>query len=118
MADQPNSHSTKNSWNPFIPSERDIVRTDELASKNALIAGILTAILLPAGLLYLNRGINPLKILGYAFAATLTLSLMSKTPESASETGNSLGIIAGGVITAEQVIAINKARQRLKEKST
>ena len=118
MAYQPNGHSTENPWNPFIPSKRDIVRTDELASKNALIAGVLTACFLPAGLFYLNRGINLLKILGYAFAVALTLSLMSKTQESASESGNSLGIIAGGVITAEQVIAINKARQRLKENST
>jgi hypothetical protein len=41
-------------WNPFIPTERDLARTDELASKNVNTAGIITFLFFPAGLFYLN----------------------------------------------------------------
>ena len=44
-----------NKWNPFIPTKRDIQRTDELAAKNVAVAGILTFLFAPAGLIYLNR---------------------------------------------------------------
>jgi hypothetical protein len=30
-----------NKWNPFISTERDIQRTDELAAKNVTVAGII-----------------------------------------------------------------------------
>jgi len=52
-------------WNPFIPTKRDLERTDELAKKDPIITGVLSYLFLPAGLIYLNRAINPLKIFGY-----------------------------------------------------
>jgi len=64
-------------WNPFIPSERDISRASELAQKNLVLTGVLTFIFFPAGLIYLNRAINPLKILGYTFVLMILASLGS-----------------------------------------
>jgi len=47
-----------NSWNPFVPTKRDVERTEELASKNAALTGVLTWFFPPLGLIYLNRGMN------------------------------------------------------------
>lgn len=118
MTYQPNNNTAKNSWNPFIPTKKDIARTDELASKNATLAGILTLFFTPAGLLYLNRGVNPLKIIGYVFAICFMFGLVARTEEEASGFGSLAGLIGSGVITAEQVMAVKKAHQRLQEKST
>lgn len=107
----------ENSWNPFIPTQRDIARTEELAAKNSAIAGVLSFFLLLAGLIYLNRGVNTLKIIGYVFAASFVFGIVSNhNEENAKTTSNLIGLIGTGAITAEQVMAVNKARQRLKEK--
>lgn len=108
----------ENRWNPFITTQRDIVRTEELAAKNPITAGVLSCLFVPAGLIYLNRGINSLKILGYVFAAGVVLGLTSNpNDENANNTGSLISLIGTGAITAEQVMAVNKARQRLKDKS-
>lgn len=117
MALQRNNNTNVNSWNPFIPTGRDIARTDELASKNPILGGLLSFFFVPFGLFYLNRGINALKITGYVFAACFMLGLVAKTEEDANSLGRLVGLIGSGAITAEQVVAINKARQR-QEKST
>lgn len=107
----------ENPWNPFIPTQRDIARTEELAAKKPAIAGVLSSFLLLAGLIYLNRGVNTLKILGYVFAASFVFGIVSNpNEENAKSTSNLIGLIGTGAITAEQVMAVNKARQRLKEK--
>lgn len=49
-------------WNPFVPTERDIERTDELANKNPIIAGLLGFFLPISACIYLNRASNSLKI--------------------------------------------------------
>jgi hypothetical protein len=49
-------------WNPFVPTKRDIERTDELASKNAVIAGVLGFIFPIGAAFYLNRISNSLKL--------------------------------------------------------
>lgn len=106
-----------NPWNPFITTQRDIARTEELAAKNSAIAGVISFFFVPAGLIYLNRGVNTLKILGYVFAACFVLGIVSNpNDENAKNTSNLIGLIGTGAITAEQVMAVNKARQRLKEK--
>ena len=115
LANQFESNPNKN-FNPFISTKRDIVRTEELASKNAVLAGILTLIFVPAGLLYLNRGINALKILGYVFAVSFLFGLVKEG--NSKNLDNLLGLVGTGAITAEQVIAVNKARQRIPEKSS
>ncbi len=49
-------------FNPFLPTKRDIERTDELAGKNHIVAGLL-GFLFPIGAcIYLNRVSNNLKI--------------------------------------------------------
>lgn len=111
-------NSSKNQFNPFITTKRDIARTEELSSKNAVIAGILSFIFLPAGLLYLNRGINSIKILGYVFAVSFMFSLVTEAEGNSKSFSNFLGLIGAGAITAEQVMAVNKAQQRLQKKSS
>jgi hypothetical protein len=112
LAEQTNNSSAEKSWNPFISTKRDIERTDELASKNAVLAGTLSFVFVPAGLIYLNRGVNSLKILGYVLAASFMFGLVTKAEGNSKDIGNLLGLIGTGAITAEQVMAVNKARQR------
>jgi hypothetical protein len=104
-------------WNPFVPSTRDITRTNELAQKNEVLAGVLSFIFFPAGLIYLNRAINPLKIFGY----TIILSVLVKMGSSSNPEENStnfISLLGISAITAEQVIAVKSARQRLGGKTT
>ncbi|MFM7371568.1 MAG: hypothetical protein ACKO2Z_28020, partial [Sphaerospermopsis kisseleviana] len=68
-------------WNPFIPTQRDINRSSELAQKNEIVAGILSFIFFPAGLIYLNRAINPLKILGYTIVLGVLVNISSSNSE-------------------------------------
>ena len=117
LAEQTNNSSAEKSWNPFISTKRDIERTDELASKNAVLAGTLSFVFVPAGLIYLNRGVNSLKILGYVLAASFMFGLVTKAEGNSKDIGNLLGLIGTGAITAEQVMAVNKARQRSQGKS-
>lgn len=49
-------------WNPFVPTKRDIERTDELASKNPAVAGVLGLIFPIGAAFYLNRISNSLKL--------------------------------------------------------
>lgn len=93
-------------WNPFIPTARDLARTDELASKNLATAGIITFLFFPAGLIYLNRGVNTAKIFGYALILTTLLILSGKGK------GRIIQIIALGAITAEQVLTVKSAQGR------
>lgn len=107
----------ENRWNPFNVTQRDITRTEELAAKNPITTGVLSFLFVPAGLIYLNRGVNTLKILGYVFAASFVLGIVSNpNEENTNNPGSLIGLIGTGAITAEQVMAVNKARQRLKEK--
>lgn len=109
-----------NKWNPFIPTERDIQRTNELAAKNVAVAGILTFLFALAGLIYLNRGVNALKIIGYVFAVSFAIGLIAQPREDSDSysIGQLVGSIGGIAMTAEQIIAVNKAQQRLQKKDT
>jgi hypothetical protein len=118
MSDQFNNNINVNPWNPFITTKRDIVRTSELGSKNAVVAGALTFIFFPAGLLYLNRGINSLKIIGYIFAVSFLLSIVTKADENSPNFSSLISLIGTGAITFEQVMAVKKARQRPQESSS
>jgi len=93
-------------WNPFIPTERDLARTDELASKNFTTAGIITFLFFPAGLIYLNRGVNTAKIFGYTLFLTTLLILSGKGQ------GRITQIIALGAIAVEQVLTVKSAQRR------
>lgn len=103
-----------NPWNPFEPTQRDIQRTNELSQKNHVVAGVLSLFFLPVGMIYLNRGINSLKILGYVFVFAFVFALMSNSEEEAAEIGNGIGVLGSITIVAEQVNTVIKARQRKK----
>lgn len=107
----------KNPWNPFIPTEKDLARTEELAGKNAAIAGVLSFVFFPAGLIYLNRAINSLKIFGYMVAVSLILGLGAKAEENPDSLSNLVSCLGLGALTTEQVRAVNKARARLQGNS-
>ena len=102
----------KNKLNPFICTARDVNRTGELSKKNPVLTGAITFFFFPAGLFYLNRGINTLKIIGYLFTVTFLLNMVT---DSNQKLKDFIELIAIGAITTEQVLTINKARQRLKE---
>jgi hypothetical protein len=119
LTEQPNNNpgDKLKIWNPFLPTKRDIARTDELASKNAVLTGILSYFFVPAGLLYLNRGANTLKIFGYIFAISFMFGLVARSEEDPKTFRNLLSLFGAGAIATEQVMAVNKARQRLQTKS-
>lgn len=98
-------------WNPFIPTKRDLSRANELAQKNLILTGVLTFIFFPAGLIYLNRAINPLKIFGYTFILSIVFGLgsSSRTKQDFIDFVYLLGI---GTLTAEQVITVKSASKR------
>ena len=103
-----------NPWNPFEPTQRDIQRTNELSQKNPVVAGILTFLLLPVGMIYLNRAVNPLKILGCALLLGFSFGAFSESEEKAYEIGEKIGFICNIAMVVEQVNTVNKARQRNK----
>ena len=66
-------------------------------------------------MIYLNRGVNSLKILAYAFFFAMTLAaLSSESEEQAFKTGQGVGTIANIVMIVENVNTVNKARKRQK----
>jgi hypothetical protein len=105
-------NSNSDIWNPFIPTEKDLSRANELAQKNLILTGVLTFIFFPAGLIYLNRAINPLKIFGYTFILTMVLGLggSSRTKQGFIDFVYFLGISA---MTVEQVMTVKSASKRL-----
>jgi hypothetical protein len=101
-----------NYWNPFIPTERDIERTNELAKKDPVVAGLLTLLFVPIGLIYLNRGVNVVKIIGYGLAITFIASMGATTEEEAETFGTGAGYAMAIAATVEQVKTVSKARER------
>ncbi|MEC4813438.1 MAG: hypothetical protein SAK29_09230 [Scytonema sp. PMC 1069.18] len=102
-------------WNPFLPTKRDIERTDELAKKNAIVAGLLTFFLLPFGMVYLNRGINNLKILGYLFLISFVIGFVtydSNNDKELDEISNFAGLCGQIALVTENVRAVTLARKR------
>lgn len=99
-------------WNPFAPTQRDLKRTEKLAKKNPVIAGVLAFFFVPAAMIYLNRGINPLKIFGYALVIGMALSVSAESEESAFEMGRGIGTVANIIIVVENINTIQQARRR------
>jgi len=89
MTFQINEEQYKGSvFNPFVPTKRDIERTEELASKNPIVAGLL-GFFFPIGVcIYLNRVSNNLKINLYFFilAVPIILSFLSEPKKSYENT--------------------------------
>jgi hypothetical protein len=106
-------------WNPFTPTERDVQRTEELAKKNPTVAGILAFILPVAAMIYLNRGVNSVKILGYLFAIGFMVGFTNyKQPKKQLELiGNGIGTLGGIAIIVENVRCVTLAHKRLASQS-
>ena len=124
-----------NPWNPFVPTKRDIQRSQELSKKNALLTGIVTFLAPFYGMLYLNRGVNCLKIFGYMLILMFAVVLMDESPEQGNpvryiirlspvflmeespKQGNPVRDIIVPVlnimVAAEQVNSIYQARKRI-----
>ncbi|WP_375467310.1 hypothetical protein [uncultured Nostoc sp.] len=117
MATDFNQNQTPDSpWNPFLPTKRDISRTEELAQKSPIVAGVLTFFLPFATMIYLNRGVNNLKILGYVFVAAFILGIVSydkKDPEKIEGISNLVGLCGQVALITENVKAVTLARKRL-----
>lgn len=113
-----NQYQENNSvWNPFIPTARDIKRTDELAGKNTVLAGVLSFFLLPLAMIYLNRGINNLKIIGYVFVAGFMIGIVTSNRSSrdTNAAANLIGVAGNIAIIAENTRTITLARKRKSE---
>ncbi|MEM9508226.1 MAG: hypothetical protein AAGA16_11175 [Cyanobacteria bacterium P01_E01_bin.35] len=98
-----------NPWNPFLPTPRDIQRTEELSQKSLLISGILSFLFLPAAMIYLGRAVNLVKILGYGLLFAIFLVAMF-----GFEVVNSkyIGFACNIAVLIEQLNTVHKARQR------
>lgn len=103
-------------WNPFIPTKRDITRTEELAQKNPVVAGVLTFFLAPVAMIYLNRGVNNLKIFGYVFVICFMLGLSLYKEDDTEELEAVANVVGFGgqiALISENVKAVTLARKRL-----
>lgn len=103
-----------NPWNPFEPTQRDIQRTKELSQKNPVVAGILCFLFTPFGMIYLNRGINSLKIFGYVLICVFVFALASDSEEEADTVAEGIGFLGNIAIVVEQVNIVHMARRRKK----
>ena len=104
-----------NPWNPLCPTKRDIERTDELAKKNPVVAGVLTAIFPLFGLIYLNRGVNFLKILGYVFVLSFAVGLTIESEETVDTMTDMIGFGGTVALVVEQTGSVSQARKRSKD---
>ncbi|MGB3759987.1 MAG: hypothetical protein WBA07_27035 [Rivularia sp. (in: cyanobacteria)] len=115
-----NSNEDQNNnsaWNPFLPTKKDIERTERLASKSPFVAGFLTFLFPLAAMCYLNRGVNNLKILGYVVLVSFTLGIMSvnKSNQESEAMGESVGIFGLIAMITENTRAVTLARKRQSE---
>jgi hypothetical protein len=122
MATDFNQNQTPDSpWNPFLPTKRDISRTEELAEKSPIVAGVLTFFFIPAGMIYLNRGVNNLKILGYVFVTAFIVGIASyegKDSLKMVRIGKLIEVCGKVAIITENVKAVTLARKRLRSKQS
>lgn len=117
MATDPYQNQPEDSpWNPFLPTKRDIERSQQLAEKSPVVAGVLTFFLAPAGMIYLNRGVNNLKIIGYVFLICFALGVVSyknKNEQELEAMGNLVGFCGQIALITENIKAVTLARKRL-----
>lgn len=111
----PNENQIEHSsWNPFVPTERDINRTEELAKKDPIIAGLLAFFLLPAAMIYLNRGVNNLKIFAYVFVVAFAIGIMQGSNKKETEgLANIVGFAGSIAAINENYRSVTLARKRL-----
>ncbi len=113
--------------NPFVPTKRDIERTEVLADKNLIIAGLFGFFIPIGGMIYLNRVSNNLKIAAYfaiiSFAIVFTFLYTSinqnKSYEEARKSAEKydailqvVQVLGSIAFMTENVRAITLARKR------
>ena len=110
-------------FNPYIPSKRDLRRSEILANKNLNRVAICNAIFLPLSLIYLNRIVNFIKISIFFIFLIIPLiriivyRLMNGDP-FAEEISSSLGGILLVVLNlSEQIYCVREARKRIERES-
>jgi hypothetical protein len=117
---EPNPNPVETSpWNPFFPTKRDLQRTEILAKKDPIVTGILMFIFPLAGMIYLNRGLNSLKIFGYTFLIGLSIlgNLSDNiTDEDLEGMKSAVRLTSLVVLTTESVRTVTLARKRLASK--
>jgi hypothetical protein len=101
-----------NPWNPFLSTSRDLDRTDELSQKDPVFACILSLLFVPLAMIYLNRGVNSLKIVGYVIVFATTLALTADSEKQSAGVSEILGYAGGIAITVENVNTVHNARKR------
>lgn len=103
-----------NFWNPFIPTERDLTRTNILANKKVAVVVIFGLLLSPlASALYLNRFLNTFKILGYVCFLSMALGYGHDVDERyLKKIAHGIGVLGSIATVAEQSLAIKNARLR------
>ena len=73
----------------------------------------------PAGMIYLNRGVNLLKIWGYAMLIGMAFAAITEVPEEkAFQTGQKFGHIALVLAIGENVTTVNRAKKRQRNSQT
>ena len=113
-------------WNPFLPTQRDIDRTEELAKKSSNVAFLLALLFPPIAMIYLNRGVNNLKIIGYtlvisfAVGIVLGISFYDESDKEFNTMAKTIGVVlrvsafaAHGVESSRAVSLAQKRKSQL-----
>ncbi|MGB3638567.1 MAG: hypothetical protein WBA39_13475 [Rivularia sp. (in: cyanobacteria)] len=116
--------------NPFVPTKRDIERTEVLADKNIIIAGLFGFFIPIGAMIYLNRVSNNLKIIAYfapiSFAIVFTFLYTSinqnKSYEEARKSAENydailhvVQVLGSIAFMTENARAVTLARKRQSE---
>lgn len=115
-------------WNPFVPTIRDIRRTNKLASKNPTIVGALVFFFPVGAIVYLNRIENYFKFLVYFIIISLTIVIMfgvyvvvnkdkgyeeiSKVAQLCDSMINIVYLLSRIAVTVESIKTVTLARER------
>jgi len=111
---------TYSPWNPFAPTKRDIERTEKLAEKSPVVTGVLGILFPVVAMIYLNRGRNSLKILGYLFVISFSIGVVAAVSKVSQKQlapiTHALSLGGSIVLTTENIRAVTLARKRLPSK--
>jgi len=114
------SNNTYSPWNPFAPTKRDIERTEKLAEKSPVVTGVLGSIFPVIAMIYLNRGRNSLKILGYLFVISFSIGVVATVSKVSQKQlapiTHALSLGGTVALTLENIRAVTLARKRLPSK--
>lgn len=101
-------------FNPFAPTKRDIERTEILASKKVFKAGYLGFFIPLVAMIYLDRGINSLKIYLYGIILIFAVAIVSHNSnvEQLRIIAIGIGFLVNLLLMIENIRAVTLARER------